>query len=350
MFAQIKYLENLGKDELDDYLEKGWFRMKQYIFTTNFLAFNLRYYSALWLRVGLRDLNPDKTMANTTKQNAKFRCEVGPLKLTKEKHELYDRYKDSVRFSPSSSLVELLFTTPYDENVFDTREIRLFDGKKLIGLGFFDLGGKSAMGISSFYDPEYKSFSIGKFLIFKKMEWCRDNGLEWFYPGYFAPNYPAFDYKLTIGRPNIEFLDFSSQKWRNIAEFSPKFVIYDRMVEKLQSVSDLLAAKKFDWPVMTYEFFDIRLNVNLQEQGFLDFPTFIFCKDISTDYEVFVIIFSPSVQRYFFVRCLVEWESALESPEPSHFCSHILRPETVLFSSPDSKEFCDWIMQKIKEN
>jgi arginine-tRNA-protein transferase len=39
MFADKHYPENLNLWELDQYLEKGWYRMGQVIFTTHFLFF-----------------------------------------------------------------------------------------------------------------------------------------------------------------------------------------------------------------------------------------------------------------------------------------------------------------------
>ncbi|MBA4056534.1 MAG: arginyl-tRNA--protein arginylyltransferase, partial [Marivirga sp.] len=53
MFAQVHSPEKLLPRELDAYLEQGWFRMGQTIFTTNFLNFKNEFYSALWLRIML---------------------------------------------------------------------------------------------------------------------------------------------------------------------------------------------------------------------------------------------------------------------------------------------------------
>ena len=90
--------------------------------------------------------------------------------------------------------------------IYNTHEINLFDGEKLIAVGYFDIGTRSAAGISSFYDPSYKKYSLGKYLIYLKMEYCQKMGFEYFYPGYFVPGYKAFDYKLSkrFGRPNTE--------------------------------------------------------------------------------------------------------------------------------------------------
>jgi leucyl-tRNA---protein transferase len=46
MFAQVHSPESLHPVELDRYLDNGWFRMGQTIFTTNFLNFNNELFSA----------------------------------------------------------------------------------------------------------------------------------------------------------------------------------------------------------------------------------------------------------------------------------------------------------------
>ena len=55
MFAQIVYPSELSPEELDNYLSNGWFRMRQAIFTTNFLQFHDIFYSAIWLRVAIAE-------------------------------------------------------------------------------------------------------------------------------------------------------------------------------------------------------------------------------------------------------------------------------------------------------
>ena len=63
MFAQFESPAALTPYELDLYLANGWFRMHQTIFTTHFLCFKQNFYSAVWLRVGLKNYIPDKKQA-----------------------------------------------------------------------------------------------------------------------------------------------------------------------------------------------------------------------------------------------------------------------------------------------
>ena len=68
MFAQAHNPEKLTLTELDTYLERGWFRMGQSIFTTNFIRFKSNVYSTIWLRVVLDDFLADSTQSKLTKR------------------------------------------------------------------------------------------------------------------------------------------------------------------------------------------------------------------------------------------------------------------------------------------
>ncbi len=69
--------------------------------------------------------------------------------------------------------------------------------------------------VSSIYDPAYKKYSLGKFMIYEKMLYCKDENFSYFYPGYFVPGYTMFDYKLEIGKPAIEYFDVHKKEWRS---------------------------------------------------------------------------------------------------------------------------------------
>ena len=126
MFAQIEYPERkLLPGKLDEYLANGWFRMRQSIFTTNFLHFNNQFYSAIWLRVALGVAIHDKRFKALCKLNKKFSTVIqkSVIGSVGEAHEqLYRHYRQAVSFESSPSLHELLNgSQPY--NSFNTYEI-----------------------------------------------------------------------------------------------------------------------------------------------------------------------------------------------------------------------------------
>jgi arginyl-tRNA--protein-N-Asp/Glu arginylyltransferase len=211
-------LSKIGAEELDEYLSRGWFRMHQSIFTTHQLLFDDTWYEAIWLRVCLENFGADKKYRTLQKHNGKFRTEIKKAHLSYQQEALFEQYRESVGFETSPSLDWLLYGNKLN-NIYNTFMINVFDANKLIGVGFFDLGKTSAAGICSIYHPDYKKYSLGRFMIYEKMFACKSKNFRYFYPGYFVPGYPPFDYKLKIGTTALEYLDAIEQKWLPIKDF-----------------------------------------------------------------------------------------------------------------------------------
>ena len=205
-------LTKIEPQELDDLLSLGWFRMQQTIFTTDKLHFNGTTFSTIWLRNRLVNFEPGKKYMLLSNKNRQFDIQIKKATITAQHEALYTSYKEHISFEAAPSLYWLLYGHSTND-VYNTYVINIYDGSKLIGAGFFDIGNTSAAGICSIYDPSYKKYSLGKYMIYEKMFYCKRQNFEYFYPGYFVPGYAIFDYKLEIGKPSIEYLDQSKNKW-----------------------------------------------------------------------------------------------------------------------------------------
>ena len=322
MFAKVQSPESISPEELDAYLEKGWFRMGQTIFTTNFLNFKDRYYSAVWLRISLDGLAPDKTYAKLTKYNSGFRTEIQTMKISPAKEALFRRYKESVTFEASSSLGQLMFGK-MDRNIYNTREINIYDGHKLIAAGFFDTGSKSASGISSFYDPAYKKYSLGKYLIYLKIEQCRREGLQYFYPGYFVPGYPFFDYKLSIRKSSLQFLQLRTSQWLPILEFQDEYIPFRQMADKLTALQQMMMDLGVKMRLMRYEYFDANLIPDLKEVELFDYPLILLHEE-SDDGACSVVVYNTIDQCFHLVRCRSVWKTNPSLIQADIYSSNLL--------------------------
>jgi leucyl-tRNA---protein transferase len=336
MFAQVHTPPNLDPDQLDEYLRSGWFRMGQNIFTTNFLNFKSQFYSALWLRIDLRTYLPDSTEQKLRKLNAKFTVKIRQGTITPDKEELFARYRESITFEASASLHQLLFGKA-SQDVYNTVEVTLWDQEKLIACGFFDIGRRSAAGIASFYDPAYKKHSLGKYLIYLKMSYCRDLSLDYFYPGYFVPGYSFFDYKLSIGKRALEYLDFSSGKWLMIAEFSPLLTPIRIMQEKLNTLQIVMAQAGMESELLRYEFFEANLLPELKDVDLFDYPMFLHLPVHNSDAGPMVLVYDIREKVYHIVRCRSLWNSNLPNAN-GMFSSELLKIDQVVFSSDSADE------------
>lgn len=302
MYAQVDFLDQLEPKSLDQYLAKGWFRMGLTIFTTHFLKFQDQFYSAVWLRIGLKNFSSSKSQQKLFKQNSKFRTEIKPAVVDLEKEALFAKYKQGISFAAASSLEHLLYHDG-DVNIYNTYEVNLYDGDKLIACGYFDLGHEAAAGISCFYDPDYKKYSLGKYLMLLKMEYCQRLSMTYFYPGYFVPGYPLFDYKLSLADQDFDFYELSSRSWQPIQLFDDTKNPLVIMGQKLQELEVCLSNKDIKHRTFYYDFFDANLMPELKDIILFDFPIFMLLGDFNDHDLKSAIIYDVRDQKYHWVSC-----------------------------------------------
>ena len=220
---QLIELFNIEPEQLDGLLSLGWFRIQQTIFTTDILYFNGKVYNTVWLRVRLHDFATDKKYKILSRKNNRFSTEIKKAVIAPAHEALFASYKESISFESAASLHSLLYGNS-ERNVYNTYMIEVYDGDVLIGIGCFDLGNNSAAGICSVYHPAYKKFSLGKYIIYEKMQYCKREKFTYFYPGYFVPGYPMFDYKLEIGKPAIEYFDTIQKQWYPFYGYATRYL------------------------------------------------------------------------------------------------------------------------------
>lgn len=217
MIKDLDFPETLTGADLDIYLKKGWYRLGQLVFTTDFIPHEENVYRVFWLRYRLAAIQYGKRQRALLKLNRNWQIDIRPLEITDETEALFQQYRAGLAFEMSPTMNNYLFDGmafgASVENVFQTEMIEVRDGKKLIAVGVFDKGEESIAGILNFYHPSYHKFSLGKFLMLLKINHAITGGKCWYYPGYIAYAYSKFDYKLFPGKRAAEIYDPGQQNW-----------------------------------------------------------------------------------------------------------------------------------------
>jgi arginyl-tRNA--protein-N-Asp/Glu arginylyltransferase len=238
MFTNCHYPSHLSPKELDRYLARGWFRMGQTIFTCFFLDIEEGIFPTIWLRQDLRGYHFKKSHRRLMRKVARnFRVAVGPIELTEEKDELFHLHKVRFEGPVSPSLADsLLDGAP--RSIYDTWEVTVYDGDKLIAASYFDRGEESIASIKGMFHPDYASYSLGFYTMLKEMEYARDQGYHFFYPGYFVVDYSKFDYKLRIGQ--LDYYDSLEDQWLPMAEYRKEQLAAVILKQKMRSLEEEL--------------------------------------------------------------------------------------------------------------
>lgn len=237
MFVEKHFPSKITGVELDRYLDKGWYRMGQIIFTTHFLFYENALYSPIWIRLPLKDYRFRKSLRKIKKSvENQFRVEVREGVIDPYKEDLYNIYKQSFKGYISPTLSNGLMDSG-TLNIYDSKTVEIFDGKKLIGFSFFDIGKNSIASIQGVYHPNYAKHSLGFYTMIQEIQYGLDNGFEYYYPGYVAPGLDRFDYKLRVGKKEeIEFYNLYTRSWENYSKFDENRIPVNVIVKKLSQL------------------------------------------------------------------------------------------------------------------
>ena len=187
----------IKSEVLDRFLAAGWYRMQHTMFTTQFIDQQDPSTRVFWLRYRVQQIRVPRHR-EMLKRNNEFTAQYRGLVITDELNALYAAYYNNVDHSCSENLQGILGISK--KPAFDSYLIEIRHRDKLIAAGIFDKGKESIAGITNFYHPDYKKYSLGKYLMLLKVQYCRDHQLNWYYPGYFGPDLPKFSYKLFLDK------------------------------------------------------------------------------------------------------------------------------------------------------
>jgi arginine-tRNA-protein transferase len=203
--------------DLDNLLAIGYYRMQQEMFTTNVVFSHQDFYDVFWLRT-LISPNEIVEKHSVFKRNNGFSVLLKEAVITSEIEDLYSAYKKCALFDTPESVSDYLFGK-YTKNEFDSHLIEVRDGGRLIGVGYLDKGIQSIAGIMNFYDPDYRKFSIGKYLMLLKIQFASQRGIRYYYTGYISSTYHKYDYKIFPNDSSIEVLVNDEIGWQPIKKF-----------------------------------------------------------------------------------------------------------------------------------
>jgi arginine-tRNA-protein transferase len=336
MFACEYYPKELAPHELDDFLAKGYFRIGQKIFTTAFISFDRKLFDTIWLRIDLKNATFRRSQLELLNKSKLFRFEVKQVKVSKKIESLYQKYILSRPFIGSSSVASLLFEGGDPHTCFNTKQLEIYDDKKLVGCGIYDIGHKAAEGICSFYDPEYDKYSMGKLIILKKMMHCIEQDLDYFYPGYFVPKYAAFDYKLSLARKGLEYFNPVNKCWYDISLWDDSKSELRHMSNKLVDLQEKL---KHTNTFNIYMYLHFYWCVIPTSPNYLSFPLILVIKQRHKPRGVEAVVFNTRTNEFQIVLLV-------SKPAFQYVYGELLYVHKEILSTSDENKIAQYILSR----
>lgn len=201
-------------DALDSFLEQGWRPTGQSIYTSDYLRTDDdELHGCLQIRLPLEGFTFKKRHRKLLRRNRRrFRVAWEHAGLPDRELLRVNRRYMKLHAHKSREDLEYNVINELGRKILDTRLCRIYDGERLAAFSYFDVGHRVMYTKAGIYDPDYAGDSLGLFTMLLEVERAVGMGFTHYYPGYYSPSYPAFDYKLQLGP--MEYRDISTDRWR----------------------------------------------------------------------------------------------------------------------------------------
>lgn len=302
MFTEKHKPTFLPQEALDVYLEKAWYRLGQHIFTTNFMFVEGQLYSPIWLRMPLKSYNFRKGLRKILKRNDQlFKTIIRPFEIGEEQRALYQVYRDNFKGLISVTL-EAYLQDGLSSNIFNSYEIAIYEGDQLIASSVFDIGNKSLASIMGMFHPDYSKYSMGFYTMLLEIRYGLERDFDFYYPGYFVPGRPRFDYKLRIGKKEeVQFYHLKEKSWKPMTTYSQEAIPVIKLIEKLGNVR-LFFDEKSIASQLLYCPGDDRNETNFLNPKYLESPIFLHCQLGETENERYIVIYDFWEDQFVFFQ------------------------------------------------
>ena len=219
MLVQTHFPRSLSRTRYDQYLASGWFRGSVMLYKMDLLCIDERLFSVVNIRMNLEHYAPTARQRKVMRRvESRFTVTYGHAQPNANKEALYAQHKARFKGFIHNTLSEYL-SAGFQGTVFDTREVCVYDGDRLIAVSYFDLGDQSMASLLGLYDEAYGKYSLGTYTLLKEAEYGKRTGRKWFYPGYILDQQSDFDYKLKLGA--MEHYT-ANKRWAKLENFKPE--------------------------------------------------------------------------------------------------------------------------------
>jgi arginine-tRNA-protein transferase len=151
------------------------------------------------IRVPVARFEPSKSQRRAWRRNeSEVEVVVTEPELTARHLELYNRHKLERGLSKSGEEVdEQAYRMHLLESSVDTREVRYLVDGKLMAVSILDFGKRSCSSVYHCFDPDVSELSLGVYSVLKEIEYCKAQGIDWYYLGLYVGDCKALRYKAT---------------------------------------------------------------------------------------------------------------------------------------------------------
>jgi arginyl-tRNA--protein-N-Asp/Glu arginylyltransferase len=193
--------------QMDELWAEGWRH-----FGTIFLRYGSaihggKIYSVLPLRVDIERFVLSRSQKRILARNKDTELIIRPSFVDEEKTALFEKHR--LRFDQNTPTSLYNFLSEFPDSVpCPNLELCVYRDRKLCGVTFLDIGERCTSGVYAMFDPAETKRSLGILMILHSIQFSRERGCRYYYPGYAYHEPFAYDYKKRF--TGLQYLDWQA--------------------------------------------------------------------------------------------------------------------------------------------
>jgi len=352
VLVQTHFPHKLSSKRYDQFLASGWFRGSVMLYKMDVLCMEDCLFSVVNIRLNIREHESSKSLRKLLSKNLKkFRVEIGNVSLNKESEQLYDKHKIKFKGFVHRTLRDYLYSG-LPNTVFNTQEIKVYDGGKLIACSYFDVGEKSIASLLGLYDFDYSSHSLGMFTMLLELDYAKKIAAKWYYPGYILHESDQFNYKLRLG--NFQYYN-ENKRWVKFNGVVDKKSSANKLLDKIRQLENELLKLGVDFKRRIYPYFGIGY-LEMWDVSFLRAPLVLELNSNSQK-GMLLLTYDMDEQIYSFDICnqafgyehLVQ-NNLKHNPNDEFSIPHLVRIQFPIFQGKNPKQVSKIVLDTITNN
>jgi len=214
--THYKIIENASIESCEELIQRGYRRFGKMYFRPICATCN----ECQSIKIDVENFEFTKSQKRVMKKASFMKSYIQKPTLTHEHLELFEKYhlhmKDKKEWSYSETTPDHYYNSFVNGHEDFGYEVLYFDENRLIGVDLIDILEDGISSIYFYYDPEYSAYSLGKYSLYKQIQFAKKSSKKWIYLGYYVEECPSLSYKshykpyLTLqGRPT----EYESYEW-----------------------------------------------------------------------------------------------------------------------------------------
>lgn len=195
----------------------GWRHFGRQFFRYSVAEHAGRWQGIVPLRIDLQAWAPTKSQRRVLRKNADISPLWTPLSVSAETESMFQRHKSRFKENVPELLATFLGDQP-GEGPCTCLELQCRSGDRLVAASFLDVGRNSVSSVYGIFEPEESRRSLGIFTMLTELEWARQQGFRFYFPGYAMTGPSHYDYKKQFRA--LEGLDWQTGEWRPLKDSS----------------------------------------------------------------------------------------------------------------------------------